>query len=318
MLESTRKRFCFTGIVMILLLSLGLTACGNSSDDEDSGSAKNDNDNGDSGVALGDKDITLPYVAWAGVEARTQLLAQVLEDVGYNVETKVVEAGPMFSSVADGSADFTPVLWLPTTHGEYWDKYEDDLTKVNEVLDQAPLSLTVPSYMDVDSIEDLKDNKELGEATDWKLTGIDPGAGIMNSAEKAMDEYGLDNWELQQSSEAAMLSTLGKAYDNEEPIIITGWKPHWMFAEWDLKMLDDPEEIFGGDGDQIYIVARNDFEDDSPAAYRILEQYTEDYDQLNELMGEIHGGKDPEEVAKQFIENNQDKVDEWVEGVEKE
>src|SRR5699024_3469187 len=110
---------------------------------------------------------------------------------------------------------------------EYWDKYEDDLTKVNEVLDQAPLSLTVPSYMDVDSIEDLKDNKELGEATDWKLTGIDPGAGIMNSAEKAMDEYGLDNWELQQSSEAAMLSTLGKAYDNEEPIIITGWKPHW-------------------------------------------------------------------------------------------
>jgi len=35
-------------------------------------------------------------------------------------------------------------------------------------------------------------------------------------------------------------------------------------------------------------------------------------------MGEIHGGKDPEEVAKQFIENNQDKIDEWVEGVEKE
>src|SRR5699024_11323589 len=78
---------------------------------------------------------------------------------------------------------------------------EDDLTKVNEVLDQAPLSLTVPSYMDVDSIEDLKDNKELGEATDWKLTGIDPGAGIMNSAEKAMDEYGLDNRSEEHTSE---------------------------------------------------------------------------------------------------------------------
>src|SRR5699024_12052233 len=93
----------------------------NSNEDKDTDYAKNDNENGDSGYAIGEKDITLPYVAWAGVEARTQLLAQVLEDVGYNVETKVVEAGPMFSSVADGSADFTPVLWLPTTHGEYRD-----------------------------------------------------------------------------------------------------------------------------------------------------------------------------------------------------
>src|SRR5699024_12024425 len=116
MLESTRKRFRFTGIVMILLLSLGLTACGNSSDDADADSTNNDNDNGDSGVELGDKDITLPYVGWAGVEARTQLLAQVLQDVGYNVETKLVEAGRMFSSVADGSPSCTPVLWLTTTH----------------------------------------------------------------------------------------------------------------------------------------------------------------------------------------------------------
>lgn len=310
-------RLTVTGTVMILLLSLGLTACGSNSNDGGSASTNNDNgnDQGDDDVELGDKDITIPYVAWAGVEARTHLLAQVLRDVGYNVELKEVEAGPMYSSVADGSADFVTCLWLPATHGEYWDKYEDDLTKVNEVLDQAPLSLTVPEYMDIDSIEDLKDNEELGEATDWKLIGIDPGAGIMNSTEKAMDEYGLDNWDLQSSSEAAMLSMLGKAYDNEDPIIITGWKPHWMFAEWDLKMLDDSEEIYGGEGDQIYIAARNDFEDDSPAAYQILDQYTEDYDQLNDLMGKIHGGDDPEDVAKQFIKDNPDKIDEWEKGV---
>ena len=143
MLINMRRKFRFTSIVFILLLSLVISACGNSSDDEESESTNNDN--GDSGVELGKKDITLPYVAWAGVEARTYLLAQVLEDVGYNVDMKVVEAGPMFSSVADGSADFVTVLWLPITHGEYWDQYEDDLTKVNEVLDEAPLSLTVPS-----------------------------------------------------------------------------------------------------------------------------------------------------------------------------
>lgn len=311
------KKFRFAGLAFVFMLSMMLAACG-SDGDNDGGSADGGGDNNDdeSGIELGDKDITLPYVAWAGVTARTFLVARVLEDVGYNVDVKQVEAGPMFSSVADGSSDFVVCGWLPTTHEEYWKKYKDKFTKVNKVLDKAPLALTVPKYMkDVNSIKDLKGNSEVGGATDWTITGIDPGAGIMHSAKNAMDEYGLDKWELQESSEAAMLAKLKKAYKNEDPIIVTGWKPHWMFAQWDLKMLDDPEKSFGGDGDKIYIIARNDFKDDSPAAYQILEQYTEDYDQLNELMGKIHDGDDPEDVAKQYMEDHPDLVDKWEKGV---
>lgn len=300
-----RKKIYFIGIGVILLLSLGLTACGNDSNDENSDDE------------LGDKDITIPYVAWADYEARLHVIAQVLEDVGYNVELQEVEAGPMFTSIADGSADFTS-MWLPATHTNYWDEYEDDISKVNQVLDKAPLSVAVPEYMadDVESIEDLKDNDELGDSVDWTITGIDPGAGIMSMTEKAMDEYDLDNWELQESSESAMLSVLKDTYDNEEPIVFTGWEPHWMFGTWDLELLDDPKEVYGGDGDQIFLVARDDFEDDSPAAYQILEQYTEDYDQLNELMGQIHETDDPQKVAQKFVEENPDKVEEWTEGIE--
>src|SRR5699024_6043302 len=126
---------------------------------------------------------------------------------------------------ADDEDTFTATGWLPTTHEEYLDQYEDDVEVYDTALvDQAPLALTAPEYMvdeyDIESIEDLKDNDELGEDMDWTITGIDPGAGIMNSTEKAIENYDLDNWNLQESSESAMIADLQDKYENEEPIIV--------------------------------------------------------------------------------------------------
>lgn len=304
------KKVQFLGMIMLIAVLL-LAACGNNNTDGNSS-----NNIVEADEDLGDTDITIPYVAWADYEARLHVLAEVLEQEGYDVELTEVEAGPMFTSIADGTADFT-AMWLPSTHEEYWDEYEGDIEKGNEVLDEAPLSFAVPDYMadDVQSIEDLKDNEELGESVDWTITGIDPGAGIMDMSESAIDEYDLDNWDLQESSEAAMLATVEDSIDAEEPIIFTGWEPHFMFGKWDLELLDDPEGIFGGDGDQIYLVSNNDLEEDSPAAYQTIEQYTEDYDMLNELMADMEDG-DPETVAEEFVEENEDLVEEWTEGIE--
>jgi glycine betaine/proline transport system substrate-binding protein len=58
-------------------------------------------------------------------------------------------------------------------------------------------------------------------------------------------EYGLEDWEVVEGSSAAMTAALKKAYDKEEPIIVTGWSPHWKFAS-DLKYLEDPKGIYGG------------------------------------------------------------------------
>src|SRR5699024_7255250 len=76
------------------------------------------------------------------------------------------------------------------------------------------------------------DDEEVGDSVDWTIIGIDPGAGIMGSTEDAMEEYDLeDDWDLQESSESAMIADLEEKYDKEEPIIVTGWKPHWIFAD---------------------------------------------------------------------------------------
>src|SRR5690625_619427 len=305
------KLFSF---IMLLVLAMVLAACGDS-EGEDEGSQGSDDS--ELLLELGQESISIPYVAWARETISTHLLAAILEDVGYDVDVKQVEAGPMFTGVAEGTEDFHTSAWLPATHANYWEEYEDDLVKVTEVLDKAPLALTVPSYVeDINSIEDLKDNTEFGDSVDWKIIGIDPGAGIMQNTQIVLEDYGLDNWSVVESSEAAMLTELRAAIENEEPIIVPLWKPHWIFGVEDLKMIEDPQEIYGGEGDQIYTVARKGLDEDAPAAYKVLENYTETYELVEELMPLVHDeGQDPADVAKQYLGDNPDMLEQWTEGV---
>lgn len=310
------KKFRFISLALIFMLALVLVACGGNDDASDDAEETDTSEESD-GLEIGQEDLKIPYVAWARESISTEILANLLEQVGYNVEISQVEAGPMWSSVADGSADLHTSAWLPATHASYWEEYEDDIVKVNETIDSAPLALTVPSYVeDVNTMEDLKDNEEFGDSVDWEILGIDPGAGIMQNTEDALEEYDLDEWSLTTSSEAAMLTELQTAIENEEPIIVPLWKPHWAFGDMDLKMLEDSKEVYGGEGDQIYTVARKDLQEDAPRAYKVLEQYSETYDMLDEMMPKVYVDEEEvEDVVQEFIDENPELVDEWLDGV---
>lgn len=303
------KNFRIIGIVSVLMVIAILSACGGDSSSEDES-----NDNGETMIELGDEDLTIPYVAWASSNASTHVVKALLEEVGYDVTVRQVGKGAMFSSIADGSADANTSTWLPNNSKNLWGEYKDDLEKLNKTVDEAPVGLVVPEYMDIDSIEDLKDNEELGEATDWTLTGIESGSGQMILTEDALEDYGLDNWELQASSDSAMIATLGDAIDNEEPIIVTLWKPHFAFGDWDLKILDDPEKTYG-DFDSIWTTARHGLEEDSPAAYQTLKQFEWSEELMNEVMVDIEDGMEPEDAGQKFIEDHSDLVEEWLDGV---
>jgi len=58
---------------------------------------------------------------------------------------------------------------------------------------------------------DASASGSVGESLDYKITGIDPGAGIMEATQKAIDEYGLEDWNLVSGSSAAMTAALKKA-----------------------------------------------------------------------------------------------------------
>jgi len=258
------------------------------------------------------KKITLAYVAWDSEIASTNVVKEVLEQrLGYDVKMLQVDAGPMWAGIADGSADAIVAAWLPTTHASYAEKYEGQYEDLGPNLDGTKIGLVVPAYMDINSIEDLKTDAA-GETVDYTITGIEPGAGIMMSTEKVLDDYGLrDKWNLLSSSSAAMTQQLEKAYANQQPIIVTGWTPHWMFAKMDLKYLDDPKNVYGGD-EQIHTIARKGLNDDQPEAYSFLDKFNWTPDDMASVMIQIQEGMEPEQAAKAWVEQNADKVDAWV------
>src|SRR5690625_4085821 len=156
-----------------------------------------------------------------------------------------------------------------------------------------------------------------GEEVDYTIIGIEPGAGISVTTEKALEEYdNLQGWDVSLSSTGAMMSELEEAYSNEEPIIITGWNPHWMFAKYpDMQYLDDPKNIYG-DAEDIHSLARVGLEDENPEAYKMIEQFNWEVEDMEEIMYEAEEtGDEIEDIAKQWVEDNQDKVDERKEGV---
>lgn len=162
----------------------------------------------------------------------------------------------------------------------------------------------------------VKENAtEIGAQTDYKIIGIEPGAGLMKQTNNALKDYKLDNWTLVEGSSAAMVAELKKAYENKEPIIITGWSPHWMFSSFDLKYLDDPQGTFGGTED-INTIVRKGLKEDSPGAYTILDQFSWETSDMEEVMVDISNGMDPAEAAEKWIETNSDIVSKWTNGVQ--
>src|SRR5690625_2596073 len=154
-----------------------------------------------------------------------------------------------------------------------------------------------------------------GSEVNYEIIGIEPGAGVVKAAESSVDEYGLEGWEVVTSSSGAMATALREAIDKEEPIIVTGWSPHWKFEEYDLKYLEDPKGVFG-DAETIETMVRQGLEEDLPNAYKMLEQFEWTTEDMEAVMLEIQQGRSPAEVAADWVANNEDKVSAWTEGVD--
>ncbi|CAM3542382.1 glycine betaine ABC transporter substrate-binding protein [Halomonas lysinitropha] len=253
--------------------------------------------------------VHLAYVEWSSEVASTNVVRAVLEQEGFEVDMTSLSAAAMWQAVASRDADAIVAAWLPTTHADYMERVGDEVVDLGPNLDGTKLGLVVPEYTDVDSIAELDDN---AEDFDGNIVGIDPGAGIMSLTEEVLEAYELEEISLQSGSGATMTAALQSAINNEQDIVVTGWTPHWMFARWDLKYLDDPENVYGG-AEQIHTIARQGLEEDMPEAYAILDAFEWTPEQMGEVMlMNQEDDADPYENAKQWVADNQDVVQEWL------
>src|SRR5690606_37262291 len=103
---------------------------------------------------------------------------------------EVTDAGLLYTGVANGDIDVYPSAWPEVTHAAYMEENGDDLEDLGAYYDNAILTLSVPEYTDIASIEDLKGNADM---FDGKITGIEAGAGLTKvTKEEAMPAYDLE------------------------------------------------------------------------------------------------------------------------------
>jgi glycine betaine/proline transport system substrate-binding protein len=235
------------------------------------------------------------------------VLKIVYEQAGYDMEIKIVDVGLAFQAVADGSVDCFVGAWLPTCHGNYFDSYEDEMEFVRVNMQGTRCGLVVPAYADIDAIEELNAASDRFEG---EIIGIEPGAGIMKGTEEAIDVYDLE-YDLLTGSEASMVASLKSAIDDDEWVVVTGWSPHWKFVRWDLKYLDDPENIYGGE-EYIATFTRQGFREDMPEAYAILERFSWDASDMESIMLDMEEGMTEEEAAAKWVDAHPDEVAAWL------
>ena len=251
-------------------------------------------------------EIAILYPNWAEGIAFTHLAQAALLDKGYNVKVTPLEPGPIYASLAKGDADVMMDAWLPHTHSDYWEKFGDDLEKIGESFSGGTTGLVVPHYVELNSISDLNAN---ADDFDGEIIGIGSGAGIHRNTEKTIEEYGLD-FEQITSSGPAMLAALKRAYSKNEPIIITGWKPHFMWAGYDLKYLEDPKGVFPAD--VCAIVTRSEFKKERPFVGEFFTNFNMEENDLYDLMAAIDKADDPLEAAKSWYNSNKALVESWM------
>ncbi|MCL1631417.1 glycine/betaine ABC transporter [Sporolactobacillus sp. CPB3-1] len=155
-----------------------------------------------------------------------------------------------------------------------------------------------------------------GNKVDHKIIGIDPGAGEMKLTDQVVKDYGLSNWTVQSGSESTMTAALDKAIKKKQPIVVTGWTPHWMFQKYDLKYLKDPKGIYGK-SESIHTIVHKGFEKKDPNATKVLDQFHWTPADMSKVMLSVQNGTDAEKAAAQWVKENPDKVSAWTKGAKK-
>ncbi|MEV0703619.1 glycine betaine ABC transporter substrate-binding protein [Saccharopolyspora sp. NPDC050389] len=261
------------------------------------------------------KAINIGYIAWDEDIAVTYLYKDLLERRGYKVNVTELEVGPIYAGLAQGNPDLFLDGWLPETHGDYWKQYGPQLEDLGVWYNQGTLNIAVPKYLtNVNSIADLKGR---GGEFNGVITGIDPGAGLSRTTkDKAIPAYGLGGeYTLQSSSTTAMLASLEKAIGEQKPIVVTLWHPHWAYAKYPLKDLQDPLGAMGK-AEELHAIGRAGFSQDFPEVTEMIKKFRLTDEQLASLENEINSAQRGQEqqAARKWADAHPEVINSFAPG----
>lgn len=258
-------------------------------------------------VQAEEKNITMGTMAWEDMSPMALITKKVLEDQGYTVKlTEFSEWGIAYAALGKGDIQLL-VSQVNYLAQDYWNKSKNRLERISPISDGLYQGIAVPKYVTVDSIEELNAN---ADKFGGKIIGIEPGAGLMRDASKAVKDYGL-KLQLVEGSSAAMTAALKSSIDRKEWIAVTLWDPSWMSMKFDVKYLKDPKGVFPP-SQTYYWIAQKGFSEKNPQAREIIASIFIPISDIRAINGEINDGKSVDEAAKSWMAKNTDLIGRWA------
>jgi glycine betaine/proline transport system substrate-binding protein len=202
---------------------------------------------------------------------------------------------------------------------QYKEFFDDGSVEVlSQNLAGAKFTLAVPKYVSdagVKSFEDLAANAEKFESS---IYAIEPGSNQPLLDMVAENRHGLSGWQIVESSEAGMLSQVGRMYPKQEWVVFLGWEPHPMNLDYELTYLEGGDIEFGPNfgGATVHTLSRRGYAAECPNAARFFSQLVFDLDYENFGMQQIMGeGLSPQDAAKMMIASRPELLEGWLKDV---
>jgi glycine betaine/proline transport system substrate-binding protein len=320
---------------LALAAAMTVAACGEKKEETP---AASDSGGGAETAAKDCGKVVLNENAWAGSTANVYIAKSVLEEnLGCEVEiTKIAEI-PVFQAMADGEVDAVLEDWQHT------DEYEKYIEQAGTVVDGGPLGVEghigwfIPKYLmdehpEFETWEGLKGQEELFKTAESGDQGMFLGGdpSYVQKDKELIKALDLNLKHVTAGAEPAQVARWSQLYKQEKPVLFYWYTPQFYNQEYDLAEVKLPERTddckddakAGGNPEQykcaydvtvIQKLFSKKFADSGSPAYDVLSKMELTNEDQEAVAKAIAGDKeDPEKAAQDWIAENQDKVDAWL------
>jgi glycine betaine/proline transport system substrate-binding protein len=265
--------------------------------------------------------VTFSDVGWTDITATTATASVVLDALGYDPETQVLSVPVTYASLKNKDIDVFLGNWMPTMEADIAPYREDgSVETIVTNLEGAKYTLAVPKYAYDAGLKSFADIAKFKDELGGKIYGIEPGNDgnrlIIDMIEAG--QFGLDGFEVVESSEAGMLSQVQRSVNSKELVVFLGWEPHPMNANIEMAYLEGGDDVFGPNygGATVHTNVRQGFTEECPNLGKLLTNMVFSLQMENEIMGAIlNDGEDAEDAAEDWLKANPQVLDAWLAGV---
>jgi glycine betaine/proline transport system substrate-binding protein len=265
--------------------------------------------------------VRLSDVGWTDITATTALTSAILEQMGYQGDISQLAVPVTYASMKNKDIDVFLGNWMPSMENDIKAYREDgSVETLGANLEGAKYTLAVTQGAYDAGLKDFADIAKFKDKLGGKIYGIEPGNdGNRLVLDVIKDpKFGLDGFELVESSEAGMLAQVAKSSVAGEDVVFLGWAPHPMNSNFKISYLTGGDDYFGPNfgGATVYTNVRQGYVAECPNVGKLVSNLKFSMDMENQIMGEIlDKGADPKAAGIAWLKANPDALTAWLDGV---